>query len=172
MSTTTLGSDRETEAIPGFAAAALPEAETKEKSGRGWKFWAAVGGVGTLIVLALIVWGLYSLGGADQSALERFRDVAIIFIILLFLLTVVLLAAIVAVLGFLVFQIKDNVIPMLEELTQTTKRVRGTTEFISEEAVKPIIAVAGTYARLRAMGKTVTQRQKKASNFKIFMKDK
>jgi hypothetical protein len=172
MSTTTMGSDRETEAIPGFAAAAVPDAEFKEKKGRGWLFWAIVGGVGALVVLALIVWGLYSLGDGDQSALERFRDIAIIFIILLFLLTVVLLAAIVAALGYLVLQIKDHVIPMLEELTQTTKRVRGTTEFITDEAVKPIIAVAGTYARLRAMGKTVTQRQKKASNFKIFMKDK
>lgn len=174
MSTTTMSSERETTPLPGFAAAALPAEAAPDaneaKKGRGWLKWGLIGGLGTLIVLGLIIWGLYELGGGDQSALERFRDIAIIFIIFLFLLTVVLLAAIVAALGYLVFQIKDSVIPMLEELTQTTKRVRGTTEFISEEAVKPIIAVAGTYAKLRAMGKTVTQRQKKASKFGIFAK--
>ena len=163
-----MSSERETTPLPGFAAAEIPE--THEKKSRGWLKWGIIGGVCTLIVLGLIIWGLYSLGNSDQSALERFRDIAIIFIIFLFLLTVVLLAAIVAALCYLVLQIKDRVIPMLEELTQTTKRVRGTAEFVSEEAVKPIIAVAGTYAKLRAMGKTVTQRQKKASNFKVFMK--
>lgn len=132
-----------------------------EKSSRGWLKWGIIGGVGALIVLGLIVWGLYSLGGADQSALERFRDVAIIFIILLFLITVILLAAVVATLGYLVIQTKDKIIPMLEEVTQTVKRVRGTTEFMTDEAVKPIIAVAGTYAKLRAMRKTVTKGAKR-----------
>jgi hypothetical protein len=125
------------------------------------KWYAIGGGVGALVILALIIWGLYSLGGEDESALERFRDIAIIFIVLLSAITVVLLAAIVAALGYLVFQIKDRVIPMLEELTGTVKRMRGTAEFVSEEAVKPIIGVAGTYARIRTMTKTVTGRNTK-----------
>jgi hypothetical protein len=125
------------------------------------KWYAIGGGVGSLVLLGLIVWGLYALGDGDQSALERFRDIAIIFIILLFGITVVLLAAIVAAIGYLTFQVKDRVIPMLEELTATVKRVRGTTEFMTEEAVKPIIGVAGTYAKIRAMKKTVTGRSTK-----------
>ena len=121
-----------------------------------WKTYAILGGVGTLIVLVLVIWGLYVLGGADQSALERFRDIAVIFVVLLFLLVVVILAAIAAALAFLVFQIKDRVIPLLEELTGTMKRVRGTAEFVTEEAVKPILTVAGAYAQMRATMKTVT----------------
>ncbi|HEY7031988.1 MAG TPA: hypothetical protein VH482_11695 [Thermomicrobiales bacterium] len=134
--------------------------EQSEGGGR-WKLWAILGGVGTLIVLALIVWGLYSLGGEDQSALERFRDIAIIFIVLLFALTVVLLAAITAALGYLIFQIKDRVIPLLEEINGTVKRFHGTANFVTEEAVKPIITVAGTYARMRATMKTVAGRNGK-----------
>lgn len=125
------------------------------------KWYAIGGGLGTLLLFALVIWGLYSLGDADQSALERFRDIAIIFVILLFLITVVLLAAIVAALGYLVFQIKDRVIPLLEELNGTVKRMRGTADFVTEEAVKPIIGVAGTYARIRTMTKTVTGRSTK-----------
>src|SRR5215216_6549470 len=122
----------------------------QDEGGSRWKLWAIGGGLGALIVFALIIWGLYSLGGDDQSALERFRDIAIIFIILLFLITVVLLAAITAALGYLLFQIKDRVIPLLEEVNGTLKRLRGTADFMTEEAVKPIISVAASYAKMRA----------------------
>ena len=120
------------------------------------KLYAILGGVGALVVLALIIWGLYSLGGADQAPLERLRDVAIIFNILLFALTVVLLAAITAALGFLALQIKDRVIPLLEEGTALLKQVRGTTTFVSEEAVKPIVSAAGSVARFRDMAKNAS----------------
>jgi hypothetical protein len=125
------------------------------------KTYAIAGGAGTLVLLGLIIWGLYVLGGADQSALERLRDIAVIFVILLFLLVVVILAAIAAALAFLVFQIKDRVIPLLEELTGTVKRVRGTAEFMTEEAVKPILTIASTYAKMRAMTRTVTGKDTK-----------
>ncbi len=126
------------------------------------KKYAIGGGLGLLLVLALIIWGLYVLGGADQSALERLRDIAVIFVVLLFLLVVVILAAIAAALTYLVFQIKDRVIPLLEEFTGTAKRIRGTTEFMTEEAVKPILSVAGTYAKMRAMTRTVTGKDQKS----------
>jgi hypothetical protein len=125
------------------------------------KWYAIGGGVGTLVLLALVIWGLYSLGGSDESALERLTSIAIIFIVLLFGLTIVLLAAIVAALGYLTLQIRDRVIPLLEETMVTLKRMRGTAEFVSEEAVKPIIGVAGTYAKIRTMTKTVTGRNTK-----------
>ena len=126
-----------------------------------WKTYAIGADVGTLVVLALVIWGLYVLDGADESALERLRDIAIIFIVLLFLLVVVILAGIAAALAYLVFQIKDRVIPLLEELTGTVRRVRGTAEFMTEEAVKPIMTIAGTYARMRAMTRTVTGKDSK-----------
>ncbi|MDP9353950.1 MAG: hypothetical protein M3R02_01455 [Chloroflexota bacterium] len=126
------------------------------------KKYAIGGGVGLLLVLVLIIWGLYVLGGADQSALERLRDIAIIFVVLLFLLVVVILAAIAAALGYLVLQIKDRVIPLLEEFTGTAKRIRGTAAFVSEEAVKPILSVAGSYARMRAITRTVTGKNQKS----------
>lgn len=125
------------------------------------KLYAIGGGVGLLVVLVLVIFGLYQLGGDDQSALERLRDISIIFVVLLFFITVVLLAAITAALGYLVMQIKDRVIPLLEELTGTAKRIRGTTAFVTEEAIKPIMTVASTYAKMRAMSRTVTGKNKK-----------
>jgi len=117
--------------------------------------WYAIGaGVALIAIFALAIWGLYSLGNANQSSLERFRDIAIIFIVFLSLVIVVLLGAITAALGYLALQIKDRVIPLLEEATGTVQRVRGTTEFVTEEAVKPFVAVAGSYARIRGTMKS------------------
>lgn len=123
--------------------------------------YAIIGGVAVLVVFALIIFGLYHLGGADQSALTRLTDIAVILMVLLFFLVVVLLAAVVAALWFLVIQVKDRVIPLLEEATGTVKQVRNTTSFIGEEAVRPIVGVAGWFSKQREMTRIVTGRSKK-----------
>ena len=124
--------------------------------------WYIIGGaLGALIVLGLIIFGLYMLGDDTQSALEKLRDIAVIFIVLLLFLVTVLLAGITAGLLYLVLQIKDRVIPALEELTASLKRVKGTTDFVTEEAVKPIISVASSIAGVRAMAKTFVEKPKK-----------
>jgi hypothetical protein len=120
-----------------------------------------IAGVAALVLFVIIIVVLYLLGGDGQSALERLRDISIIFITFLGLVTVILLAAVVAALVFLAIQLKDRVIPLLEEATGTVKQVRGTTEFISEEAVKPIITAAGTYSKWRSMGKVVAGKAKR-----------
>jgi len=122
---------------------------------------AIIGSVIAAVVFIAIIVGLYLLGGDDQAALERLRDIAIIFVVLLSLVTVILLAGITAALVFLAMQIKDRVIPLLEEATGTVSRVRNTTNFVTEEAVKPLITVAGNFSKIRQMGKTVTGARKK-----------
>jgi uncharacterized membrane protein len=124
--------------------------------------WYVIGGaLLTLLIFGAIIVGLYLLGDSDQSALERLRDIAVIFIVLLLFLTTVLLAGITAALIFLMLQMKDRVIPAIEELSGTLKRVRGTTDFVTQEAIKPIITIASGYASLRAMAKTFVERPKK-----------
>lgn len=118
-------------------------------------------GLGSILINALIIWGLYVLGGADQAPLERFRDIAIILVVLLLLVITLLQAVSVAALVWLVIQIKDRIIPMLEELTATASRLKGTADFVTEEAVRPLIQVASGYARIRAMAKTFVEKPKK-----------
>ena len=122
-----------------------------------WKWWALL----AILVLGLIVvgicYGLYQLGGADQAPLERLRDIVIIFLAFQLLLVTIVLAGMAAGLIFLIVVLKDQIIPLLRELTETAKRVRGTTEFMTEEAVKPIITAAGKAAKVRAMVRTVTR---------------
>jgi hypothetical protein len=120
-----------------------------------------IAGIATLLIFIVLIVVLYLLGDSDQSALERLRDIAIIFIVLTSAITVVLLAGITVALIFLTIQIKERVIPLLEETTGTVKRLRGTTNFVTEEAIRPILNVAGSYSKLRGMTKTVTGKRKK-----------
>jgi hypothetical protein len=119
------------------------------------------GSIGAAVIFIAIIVGLFLLGGDHQSALEKLRDIAVIFVVLLSLVTVILLAGITAALVYLAFQIKDRVIPLLEEATGTVNRVRNTTNFVTEEAVKPIITFASQFSKVRQMQKTVTGKRKK-----------
>jgi hypothetical protein len=123
-----------------------------------WKWWAAL----VVLILGLIVvgiiYGLYQLGGVDQAPLERLRDIAIIFMIFQLLLVTIVLAGIAGGLIFLIVVLKDQLIPILSEFLETAKRLRGTTEFMTEEAVKPMIRTAGQAAKFRAMWKAATNR--------------
>lgn len=118
-------------------------------------------GVVALLVFVLICVGLYLLGGDDQSALERLRDIAIIFIVFMSMVTVVLLAAITVALILLFNVLKNRAVPILDETTGTLNRIRNTTNFMTEEAVKPLVTVASKYSKMRAMSKVVTGKQRK-----------
>ncbi len=135
-----------------------PEKQTEPKSDSRMKLWAILAGVGLVALFSLSTFGLYQLGDDSQSSLERLRDIAVIYIVVMSLLIVVLMAAGTAALIYLLLQIKDKIIPMLEELTGTINRVRGTTEFMSEEAIKPVVSAAGRAAQIRAMARVITGR--------------
>lgn len=126
-----------------------------------------IAGLVALLVFVGIIVGLFMLGGDHQSALEKFRDISIIFSQLLMLVVVILLAAITAALIWLVMKIKDQVIPMLDEALAILKEFKGTagrvsdtTNFVTEEAVKPLLTAAGQFAKIRKMGKVVTGKDK------------
>ncbi len=113
-------------------------------------------GVVAVLLIAIIV-GLYLLGGDHQAPLERLRDISLVFITIGLVLFVMLMAALVGVMVWLALLIKDRIIPLLEQLTATATRVRGTTEFVSEEVATPIISAFSSVAGWRAMIKTVTK---------------
>ena len=113
--------------------------------------------VGILLVLVLIIVGLLLVPDWVRVAL---RDIAIIFMVVLGMLVTLLTAVLVGALIAVVYLIKDKIVPLLEQLTATVGRVRGTTEFVSEEVVEPIIQAAGAVARVRAMARTALGRDK------------
>lgn len=113
---------------------------------------------GLLAILIVVGVLLYHWDG-----LVRLRDLALVFMAALFVVAILLLAAMVGVFLFVALVVKDRLVPVLEELTrtageltQTAQRVKGTTEFVSEQVATPIIGIAKNFARMRAMAKAAT----------------
>jgi hypothetical protein len=116
------------------------------------------GGLLAILIVAGVL--LYNWDG-----LARLTMMSIVFIAALFTIAVLLLAVMVGAFIVVAFLLRDRLIPVLEELnrtagelTQTAKRVKGTTEFVSEQVATPIIGVAKNFARMRAMAKAATSR--------------
>ncbi len=143
---------------PGFEPLTDPSAEpslddrllgeTPEQ--RGISLYFIIGGTIILLLFIALTAFLYLLGGDDQSALERLRDIAVIYIVFMSVAMVLVLAAVTVAFVFLTLTLRDKLLPAIDELTATLKRVRGTTEFMSEEAVKPVIQAAGKAAQVGA----------------------
>jgi len=105
-------------------------------------------GIG-LVVLALVsalVFGIYSLARADATTTSQVRD---IFIIVLAVESIIIGAALV----ILVFQVaalfnllQNEIRPILESTRVTLSTLKGTTTFLSEHAVKPVISMSSTMA--------------------------
>ncbi len=121
---------------------------------KGW-VWVSV-------ILLLVVFigggvGLYFLGGSDESALRRLTDISIIFITLSMILVVLLMGVLVGLAVWISMLLKNHAIPLLEQLTGTVTRVRGTAEYMSEEVASPVISFYSRVAGVRALVKTVTR---------------
>jgi hypothetical protein len=122
--------------------------ETPEQ--RGISLYFIIGGTVIVLLFIALTAFLYLLGGDDQSALERLMNIAVIYIVFMSSLIVLLLAAATVAFVYLILTLRDKALPAMDELTATLKRVRGTTEFMSEEAVKPVIQAAGKAAQVSA----------------------
>jgi hypothetical protein len=136
------------------------------------KFWTIMIVVVVLAVLIGIPIGLYYLGDSESSNLERWRDVAIVLMVILGIIGTLLLAGLLAALVWLVMTIKDKLVPILESLRDTASevkdttssvstQVKGTTEFVTEGVARPLISAYGLIAQARAYTRVVTGKDHK-----------
>ena len=90
-------------------------------------------------------------------SLSDFRDaivviyglIGIIFFFIAILVLVFLFFAIKGIIGNVRELIRDSVKPTLDSVRDTARSVQGTTEFVGESAVKPILRTYGILAGLR-----------------------
>ena len=103
----------------------------------------AVAVVLALLIVALIVLGLYAACGNNEGTLTCVRDMAIIVLVLETSVVTLLMALIVILLGRLISMIQEQVLPVLESAKKTVQTVQGTTAFVSDSLVAPLIRIAG-----------------------------
>jgi hypothetical protein len=130
-----------TEPLPAPAvpppAAAAPDASDGGLS-PGQRRGLIIVGVAAVLVVVLLVVGAVLLV-RNPVAAASLRDVFIIFMALEFMIIGVALVILIIQLAHLTNMLQHEIRPILENTNETLNTVRGTTTFVSENLVQPVI---------------------------------
>jgi hypothetical protein len=115
-----------------------PEVSTR-RSNRG-VIIAIVAVVAVLLVVLGFVWMV------QAGATATVRDVFIILMAVVMLFIGVMLLLLVYQVAALTKMLREEIKPLLENAEETVNTARGTTMFVSDHVVRPVIGAAGTLA--------------------------
>ncbi len=101
-----------------------------------------------LVAFAILIAAFYGLA-THPLATAVLRDIAIIVLALVTIVVGVFLAILIFQLQSLIVLLRDEIQPILESANETANTVRGTTTFVSEAVVSPVIAAASYVAAVR-----------------------
>ncbi len=101
-----------------------------------------------LAVLAGIIWAIVYLAGNPSTA-ANFRDIFIIFMAVESLIIGAALVVLIIQVAGLINLLQNEVRPILQATADTVQTLRGTTEFLSENLVEPVIKLNSYLAGLR-----------------------
>ncbi len=114
-----------------------------------------------IILFGFISWWLF----VHPEYTETIRDIFIIFMGLGIFFIILLLIALVAITAYLVLKVNDlvqlldrEIKPMLAKVQETLNTVRGTTTFLSDHAVQPVITTASTISAVQAVFRSLFKR--------------
>jgi amino acid permease len=111
--------------------------------------------IGALIlVAAIIAFAVFLLTGSNETT-ERIRDVFIIFMALESMVIGLALILLVVQLARLTNLLQNEIKPILESTNETASTVRGTTQFLSDHLVEPVIKLNEYFAGLKSFLKII-----------------
>lgn len=105
--------------------------------------------IAIIVLLALIIFSLVSLFRADLETTSKVRDIFIIIMALESLLLGVALIILIVQIAVLINVLKNEIKPILDTTNETVNNLRGTTTFLSNNLVEPVIKVNEYSAGLR-----------------------
>lgn len=94
-----------------------------------------------VVLLAIVVAAIYGMA-THPGATSIVRDIAIIALALVTLIIGLFLIILIFQLQSLIVLLRDEIKPILDSANQTANTVRGTTTFVSDAVVTPLIEVA------------------------------
>ena len=94
--------------------------------------------IGAVVVLGLLITGLVFLvqPGTDTA---RVRDIFIIFMALEFLLIGIVMIILIVQLARLTLLLQNEIKPILDSTNETANTLKGTSQFLSEHLVEPVL---------------------------------
>jgi hypothetical protein len=128
----------------------ISQAETPPKN-----IWKTVGIILGVLALVFVISSLFYGLMSHPRFTAVLRDVAIIVLAVVTMITSILLAVLLFQLQSLTVLLRDEIQPILLSLNETTSTVRGTTTFVSDAVVTPVIKVSGYVSGVRQAFKTL-----------------
>jgi hypothetical protein len=122
-----------------------PEPGVKTGSSKAWVILVA------LAVIGLIIFGVIALAQADSGTATRVRDIFIIFMALESLVIGAALVILIVQLAALSNLIQNEIKPLLDNTNQTVNNLKGTTLFLSDQLVGPVIKMNEYLAGLKRL---------------------
>jgi len=123
------------------------ETKIEEKQSHSVQIWLIV--VIAVILLALIATAVFFLFRAPAAITTQIRDVFIIFMALEFMVLGVALIILIIQLAKMVNLLQNEVKPILEATSETIDTLKGTTQFLSENLVDPVIKLNSYVAGIK-----------------------
>ncbi len=120
-----------------------PEAEAQ--AARRTQMMLIAGGV---LLFALLITAIVLMATYTEATIV-IRDIAIVFVAVETFFIGVTLILLVIQIQLLIKMLREEIQPLLHSVNETASTVRGTTEFMSENLVSPVIKVAGFSAAVR-----------------------
>jgi hypothetical protein len=134
-----------TENIP---AIPTPEESAAHRAALIKQRWIMAGILaGVVIVVAVMVWAIIALS-SNPAAAANVRDIFIIFMALESLLIGAALVVLIIQLASLINLLQNEVKPILKSTNETVNTLRGTSAFLSENLVEPVIKLNSYLAGL------------------------
>jgi predicted Kef-type K+ transport protein len=127
------------------------EEETTDRSSLRKQRWIMAGIIlAVILALAGTVVAIISLANHPQAA-ANVRDIFIIFMAFESLIIGVALVVLIIQIASLMNLLQNEVKPILQSTSETVNTLRGTTEFLSENLVEPVIKLNSYLAGLRKL---------------------
>jgi hypothetical protein len=104
-----------------------------------------------VIVLGLLIAAVYFLATTDPGNTSRIRDIFIIFMALESLVIGVALIILILQLATLINLIQNELKPILNSTNETVNTLRGTTTFLSNNLVEPVIKLNEYLAAIKRL---------------------
>ena len=121
----------------------------KDKGGN--KKGAIIGSIIAILILIGAIVAFVFLLRSDNEITSRIRDVFIIFMALEFLIIGLVLIVLVVQLARLTNLLQNEIKPILDSTNETVSTLRGTTRFLSDNIVEPVIKLNEYFAGLQSV---------------------
>jgi len=121
-----------------------PSTNNKKKAGKTWLFILIA-----IVLLAITITLVVFLAKSEPSATGQIRDIFIILMALESLVIGIALVILVIQLAILTNLIQNEVKPILDSTNETVNTLKGTTKFLSNNMVEPVIKLNEYLAGLK-----------------------